>query len=319
MADPVPTPSDPSPANPAPVPPPVDPTLAPAPVPDPIHEPTPTPIPDSAPEPDKGIWPEDWREKYVEQHGGDPKLLKRLQRYASPQAAFDALFAAQAKISSGQISTPLKPDATPEEKAEWREVNGIPAKPEDYKVTLPNGLVFAERDKPTVDAFLQRAHEQNYTPAQVNDALGFYAEQQERAEQDLLANDLGTQQACEDILREEYGPEYRRNLQAASELLAGVPGDIKDKLLNGRLEDGTPIGNSPEVIRWLVGLARELNPIGTVVPGSGSNAVQALESEMDGLRKMMGDYKSEYWKGPNSQKHQARYKELLEAKQKGRV
>lgn len=316
MADPVPTPSDPSaaviPPTPAPTeqvppsPPPVDP----APAGDP-----PVAIETEA----KGIWPEDWREKYVEQHGGDPKLLKRLQRYASPQAAFDALFAAQNKISSGQIGAPLKPDATAEEKAEWRELNGIPEKASDYKVTLPNGLVFADRDKPVVDAFLERAHENNYTPAQVNDALAFYADQQMKAEQQLMANDIGSQQACEDILREEFGSEYRRNLIAVDEMLSAVPGSVKEQILTARTEDGVALGNDPAVVRWLVGLARELNPIGTVVPGSGTNAVQALETEMDGLRKMMGDHKSEYWKGPNANKLQARYRELIEAKQKGRM
>lgn len=266
----------------------------------------------------KGAWPDDWREKYVEQHGNDPKLLKRLQRYASPQAAIDALFAAQTKISTGQVGAPLKADASPEEKAEWRAANGLPEKPEDYKVTLPNGLVFSDRDKPVVEAFLKRAHDQNFTPAQVNDALTFYADQQEKAEQEMMANDIGSQQACEDILREEYGSEYRRNLKAVDEMLSGIPGGVKDRFLSARTADGVAIGNDPDVLRWLVGMARELNPIGTVVPGSGTNAIQAVEAEMNALRAEMGDHKSAYWKGPDAARKQARYMELVEAKQKGR-
>lgn len=315
MADPTPTPSiDPSPA-------PVDPTPAPAPAnpqpPAPNPAPAPTdPNPAPAPDPITGRWPEDWREKYVEQHGGDPKMLKRLQRYASPDAAIDALFAAQTRISSGELRSALKPDATPEEKAEWREQNGIPAAPSEYKIALPSGLVVGEADKPVVDAFLQRAHDANMHPDQVNQALGFYFEQQEAMAQEQAAFDIGSQQACEDLLRAEYGPEYRRNLQAVNELLSSAPGDITEKLLHGRLADGTPIGNSPEVIRWLVGLAREMNPIGTVVPGSGTNAMQAVETELGNLRKMMGDRTSEYWKGPNAQKNQNRYRELVAASQK---
>lgn len=318
MADPTPTPSNPSPApvdpTPAPAPAPVDPNPAPAPNPAPVD---PAPVDPAPVDPEaKGAWPEDWREKYVAQHGGDPNLLKRLQRYASPQAALDALFAAQKKISSGELKSALKPDATPEEKAEWREQNGIPAAPSEYKIALPSGLVVGEADKPVVDAFLQRAHDANMHPDQVNQALGFYFEQQEAMAQEQAAFDIGSQQACEDLLRAEYGPEYRRNLQAVNELLSSAPGDITEKLLHGRLADGTPIGNSPEVIRWLVGLAREMNPIGTVVPGSGTNAMQAVETELGNLRKMMGDRTSEYWKGPNAQKNQNRYRELVAASQK---
>lgn len=315
MADLTPTPSNPSPApvdpTPAPAPAPVDPSPAPPPNPAPV-DPTPA---DPAPEA-KGTWPEDWREKYVEQHGGDPKMLKRLQRYASPQAALDALFAAQNKISSGELRSSLKADATPEEKAEWREQNGIPASPTEYKIALPSGLVVGERDKPIVDDFLKRAHDANMHPDQVNQALGFYFEQQEIVAQEQAAFDIGTKEACEDLLREEYGSEYKRNMMAVNELLKGAPGDIAEKLLNGRLDDGTPIGNSPEVIRWLVGLAREMNPIGTLVPGSGSNAMQAAETELGNLRKMMGDKSSEYWKGPNAQKNQERYRALVSATQK---
>lgn len=321
MADPMPTPSptpSPAPMDPTPAPAPVDPT--PAPAPSPSLAPTPAPADpapaDPSPSDLAATWPEDWREKYAAQHGGDPKLLKRLQRYASPQAAIDALFAAQNKISSGELRSALKPDATPEEKAEWREQNGIPAAPSDYKIELPSGLVVGERDKPVVDAFLQRAHDANMPPDQVNKALGFYFEQQEIVAQEQAAFDIGSQQACEDMLREEYGPEYRKNLVAVTELLNGAPGDLTQKLLNGRLEDGTPIGNSPEVIRWLVGMAREMNPIGTLVPGSGSNSMQAAESELSNLRKMMGDRNSEYWKGSDAKKYQDRYRALITATQK---
>ena len=65
-------------------------------------------------------------------------------------------------------------------------------------------------------------------------------------------------------------------------------------------------------------LDMQINPIATVVPGSGTNAVQAVENELADLRKMMGDHSSEYWKGPMAAKHQARYKELVGAVSKGR-
>lgn len=314
MADPVPTPSpipSPAPVDPAPAPIVADPAPAPAPA-----DPAPAPVPaDPTPE-HKGDWPDDWREKYA---GEDPAALKRLQRYGSPKAALDALFNAQKKISSGELTkTPAK-DAPPEEVAAWREANGIPTEASGYDITLKDGLIPSEADKPIVDAFLQRAHETNMRPEQVKEALGFYFEEQERQLVEQHAYDIGVKEACEESLRAEWGADYKRNLMAVNELLSAVPGGVQDQLLNGRLADGTPIASSPEVIRWLTGLARELNPIATVVPGSGTNALAAVDSELGTLRKMMGDTKSEYWKGPNAAKMQARYRELTAAKQKGRV
>ncbi len=62
--------------------------------------------------------------------------------------------------------------------------------------------------------------------------------------------------ASEEALREEYGPKYRDEVKRAVEFLRTAPEGLNDKLMGGRLADGTPIGNSPEVIRWLNGLQR---------------------------------------------------------------
>lgn len=263
------------------------------------------------PEP-KGDWPENWRELYA---NGDEKVLKQLGRYASPKAALDALFAAQQKIRSGELKTVLKPDASPEEIAAWRADNGIPESPDKYELNLPGGLIVGEADKPIVDNFLKQAHEANMHPDQVNKVLGWYMEQQEQAQAQLAERDEQTRRECEDDLRKEFGPEYRRNLAVANELLSGAPEGVKDALLSARAADGTPLGNDPNLIRWLVGLAREINPIGTVVPGSGGNAIQAVQNELAHLRSMMADHNSEYWKGPNAERNQARYRELLTAMQ----
>jgi len=100
-------------------------------------------------------WGDDWRQNYAD---GDEKMAKRLERYSSPKNALDALVAAQNKISSGEMQTTLKADATDEERADWRETNGVPATPDGYEVNLFDGLVVGEADKPMVDSFLESAH-----------------------------------------------------------------------------------------------------------------------------------------------------------------
>jgi hypothetical protein len=284
----VPTPSETSPA-PAPVTTPTEPqdTAAPA-------EPAAT-----------GDWPDDWRQKYA---GEDAKTLKRLERYASPKAALDALFAAQAKVA--EKGTRMRDNATPEEVSAWRADNGIPESPTEYDVSLSGGRVWGEADKPLVDDFLKKANEANMQPAQVNQALDWYMSQQEAQYEAQQQRDLELRTQTEDELRSEFGGDYRRNVRAALDVL---PADLKDQFLGGRMADGTLLGDNPAVIRWLVGIGRELNPMGTVVPGTGTIAMQAVEAELGTLRGLMGDRKSEYWKGPNAAKMQNRYRELLTA------
>ena len=313
MADPVLDTPTPAPVDPQPPPAPADPAPASAPA-DPAPAPADPAPADPAPAEPEGGWPSDWRQKY----SADPAIQKRLERYGSPKAALDALFAAQTRISKGDLLPALKENATPEDVADYRTAHGIPDSPEGYDLTLPNGLVIGEADKPFVDEFLAKAHEQNMHPKQVQEALGWYMDKQEQAQAQQQARDAEAKIACLDQLREEFGPDYKREVKIAMGVLDAAPPDVKDRFLTGRLSDGTMIGDDPAVIRWLNTLSRELNPVATVVPGSGTNAVQAIETELAGLREKMGNAKSDYWKGPMAAKNQARYRELTAALQKGK-
>ena len=69
----------------------------------------------------EAAWPQDWRDQLA---GGDEKLVKRAQRYASPRDVWNALVAAQNRISSGELKSVLPKDAKPEEIAAWRTEQG---------------------------------------------------------------------------------------------------------------------------------------------------------------------------------------------------
>jgi hypothetical protein len=238
-----------------------------------------------------------------------------LQRYGSPAAALDALFNAQQKIAQG-IKEPLRADAPAEEVARWRDDNGIPQTPDGYK--MPDGVVLGENDKPIVDDFLKTAHERNWSPDQVQTAVSWFMERQANQADAITARDTEQRMAAEDELRSEYGPQYRNEVKRAYEFLRTAPEGLGESIMGGRLADGRLVGDAPEVIRWLNGLQREMNPAATVVPGAGTNAVQAIEAELASLNKLMGDRGSEYWKGPTAARLQARARELISAQQKTR-
>jgi len=255
--------------------------------------------------------PNDWATKRTAYANGDAKLLSRLSRYSSEKDAIDALIAAQNKISSGGLKAPLPDKPTPEEIAAWRADNGIPVTAKDYGVKVPEGM-----DSAQIDDFLATAHDMNMTPAQVEKAISWQAAAnqkfvEQRAEQDNLAKEQGTEE-----LRADWGSEYKLNINLITGLLDGAPQGLKDQIMGGRLADGTLIGNDPGMLRWLASISREVNPTATVVPGSGVNAAQAIQSEMEGLQVMMGDRNSEYWKGARSEKLQARFRELADVSAK---
>lgn len=303
--------------------PPSDPPSDPAPPADPPADPPPSdpapsdPPADPAPKGkgDEGYWPNDWRKNIA---GEDEKLLKRLERYASPKALSDALVSVQNRISAGELRGVLPKNATEEQVKQWREENGIPESPDKYELALPKGLVIGEDDKPIIDDMLKTLHGVNANNEQVSQAVNFYYAAIEKVEADRQEADRTAAQAAQDALHNEWGPEFRANMNAIDGLLATAPGDVKEQLKFGRLADGTPIMANADAIRWLNSLSREINPVTTLVPNAGADVSGSIEAEINAIEKDMGAPKGSpehkaYW---GDDKRQARYRALLDAKER---
>lgn len=283
----------------------------------PAAAPAPAPAAPAAPAPadpaaGKG---DDWAARREAYANGDEKLSKRLARFSSEKDAMDALIAAQNKISAGELTAPLPKDATPEQLADWREANGIPAESSGYDLT---GLEIDETSKPIVDDFLKVVHGKNIPPDAVKDIIKWNQDNTAALLEARRTEDARLKVEGTATLKKDWGSEFELNSNLIKGLLDTAPAGVGDGIMGGRLADGTPITSSPDVLRWLAGISREINPTATLVPGSGNNARQALEGELAKLQTMMGDRspKSEYWHGPMADKHQARYRDLVDVQSK---
>src|SRR5574337_1981406 len=279
----------------------------------PAGEPAPT-APPAAPDPAKPQG-EDWAAIRTKIAGDDEKLAKRLARYSSVESVVDALVAAQNRIASGDLKSVLPENPTPEQLAAWRDENGIPEKPEGYEVKLPEGTVLGEEDKPFVDSFIKQAHAANMTPGQVNAAVAWHLAEQDRMVAERHADDARITAETTAVMKNEWGSEFELNRNLINGMLDTAPAGVKDQIWGARLPDGTPLSSHPDILRWLANTAREVNPVATVVAPN-SNAMQAIETELAGIVKLMGDHNSAYWKGPEAEKMQARYRSLVATQQK---
>lgn len=256
---------------------------------------------------------DDWRVKMA---GGDEKELKKLSRYASEADVYKAYRELEKKKSSGEFKAALPKDATPEQLTEWRKDNGIPEAPDKYDLQFDNGLVIGEQDKPLIDEFVTKMHGENASPAQVKAAIASYYEILGKQQQALAESDVSFKDEALEGLREEWGGDFKKNLNAVNGLLQSLPEETRLAFETARTADGKLIGNDPAIIKWLAATAYEINPAATVMPSSVNNPGAAINDEIASLEKMVGDKGSDYWKGPNAAKNQARYLELLSAKEK---
>jgi hypothetical protein len=222
------------------------------------------------------------------------------------------MVAAQNRISAGELKPVLGKNATPEQIKEYREAMGIPETPDKYD--LGKDIKIDGINPELLGEMLKEAHDTNQTPAQVQATLKAWTKISQSVREQQFELDVNTQKTSEDALRTEWGPEYRRNINLIHGLLdsTATPG-IKEAVMGGRLADGTPIGSSPEALKFLVSLALIQNPAGVVVPGSEANPMKGVEDEITKIETNMRKDRAAYNK---DEKLQARYLELLTAREK---
>jgi hypothetical protein len=249
-------------------------------------------------------WPNDWQTRVAK---NDDKLLKRAQRYASPEAVFEALVAAQNRISSGELKTALPEKPSADELKAWRLANSIPESPEKYDLKFQNGLVIGEEDKPMIDEFLKAAHGANLTEDQAKGVIEWYYADQQRQADEQTEIDEEDRTHTLDALNVEWGGQFRRNINLVKNMLTRFPAEVRELLENSRLSDGTAMFNNPEVLRGFAALALELNPTGTVVAGDGDN-MKAIDDEIKEIEQTMRTNRRAYNADEGMQK---RYRELI--------
>lgn len=258
-------------------------------------------------------WPDDWRDQMA---GGEEKYLKQLQRLNSPSDVFKSYRELQTKLSSQKPSIE-KPgdDASEDQIKAYRESIGVPDSPEGYSLDFDDGTVIGDDIKPQLDGYLKYAHDNNTPPEVVKSTISWFMNDVQ-AQQEALktANDEARINGIAE-LKSEWGGEFQGNMNAVHSLFTNAPEGTMDNLLNSAGPDGLKFANNADNIRWLVSLAKQVNPTATLVP-PGPDQAASISTEIANIEKMMHSTdkaeSNKYWK---DEKMQARYVQLKQAQQ----
>lgn len=252
----------------------------------------------------------DWRKNVA---GGDDTAVKMFERFASPADLGKAYREAVKKISSGELAKPLPKDATPEQVAEWRKGNGIPEKPEGYFEKLPNGLVIGAEDKPMFDAVAAKLHSRNVAPEVIHDLAEWYYGMQDEALAKTQKADNDQATAATDVLRQDWGADYRANVNIANSFLDSLGPELKPMVMDATLPDGSRLFNNVDFMKWIVGQAREINPAAHIVPAGGDSSINSVQAEIAKIEGVMRTNRPEY---NRDTKMQERLRDLYTAREK---
>ena len=266
--------------------------------------------PDTPPPPEVS-----WRDKMA---GENKDFRKRLDRFSDEASFAKSYLALEQKLSSGEYKKVEEfPDkGTDEEKAEWRKINGVPDKPDDYleSLAVPDGFVPGEADKPGLERLAQMAQHNNWSQDKYNDVIAAYVNEMEAQTSAREEADMSFHRDAEDALRADWAGDYRSNVNAIHNLTNGWPEETKNSLLGGRTAEGNLIADHPGILKVLADLAMKTVPEASILPDHGG--MEGFKSRMEQLEEMSKDANGEYYKGTNSDKLQAEHLKLIEQQQR---
>lgn len=231
-----------------------------------------------------GIWADNWRQELA---GDKPDALKTLERFPTPKELYQSYASLRQQRDSGELKAvrPFPDKGTAEEQSAWRKDNGVPEKPEDYKVEPPKGVVIGEADKPFVDGFLKHAHASNMAQKDVNASIAWWGEERVRRQEEAAAQTADVKQKTEDALRTEWGNDYRVNMNRIKGMVDATVSSDNPELKASIMES---ITQNADFAKHYAMLAFQLNPQATMTPGDGGNAVDTIEQQIVAIEKTMG-------------------------------
>lgn len=265
-------------------------------------------------EPTEPKWPDNWREQLA---GDDEKALKQLKRYGTPQDVWKKTRSLESRLSSGEYKMALPDEPSDEDLKAFREANGIPLEAKDYDTAFEPGFVVGDEDKEMLEGFLENAHKSHLSNDQLKDTLRWYYDEQERLNEQQQQRDEQAKDSAEDTLRAEWGKNYRSEMGHVGNFLSSAPEELRDRLLGGRLADGTPIGSSPDFLMWMNYLARQVAPMSSLTGPEGADAMKTLESRINEINTIMREDRKRY----NREKLDVELQDLIEKREliKGRA
>ena len=256
---------------------------------------------------DASWFPEDWRQQIA---GDDDKALAQLGRYKTPTDIWNKSRALEQRISSGELKeiSAYPAEGSDEDKAAWREANGVPMGADKY--TLSKEIEQSELEELT--PFFEWAHGENMPNDVVDKMVGFFYETGQQQEGASAEADKARAQAAEDALRGEWGNDYRGHMNRIDALLDMVEEGQGDSILDARMPDGSKIRDSKIAMNFLLEAALNTNPA-TTLTADGVGTIDTIETELNQIRDVMRTDRKKYDRDEGMQN---RFRQLLEAKEK---
>ena len=224
-----------------------------------------------------------WKEAISEEFREDPNIAK----FTELDALAKSYINATRMIGQDKVAIPNE-NSTDDQ---WNEVYGKlgrPESPDKYKLEANSDVV--PLDEGAIKQFAENAHQLGLNNKQAQGILEFYKNSMEGSAQQARIDTETAQANAEAELRKEWGSNYENNIKKAGSV---AKANMNAEILDLQLQDGTRLGDHPEVIKGFANIANLLSEDKLV--GTESESVDKGTDYEAEISKIVNDRDGPYW------------------------
>lgn len=176
-------------------------------------------------------------------------------------------------------------DASPEDKAAFRQKLGVPDSPEGYLYQFPEGFdqsLATDEVNESFNKLKGLLHGEGATPNVVKASLDFYANLINESAQAQQRAQEASLMAAEQSLQKEWGAEFDTNTEYAKRAFKQFGGDEFVRLVENAEFEGTPLHAHPGMLKVFSSIGRRMGEGGLQTVVSAEQR-QSMEQRMDQL------------------------------------
>ena len=230
-----------------------------------------------------GDTPISWKSSISEEFRNDPNI----EKFTEIDALAKSYINATRMIGQDKVAVPNK-NSTEDQ---WNEVYsklGRPETADKYAFDVESETL--PFDEGAVKSFAEQSHKLGLNNTQAQGILDFYKNNMESNMQRATVDTETAQAQAETELRAEWGKEFDSNVSKASAL---AKANMNPEILDLQMQDGTRIGDHPEIIKGFAKIAGMLSEDKLVSTESESvNSMKDLQSEISAITN---DTTGPYW------------------------
>ena len=230
-----------------------------------------------------GDTPVSWKSSISEEFRNDPNI----EKFTEIDALAKSYINATRMIGQDKVAVPNK-NSTEDQ---WNEVYsklGRPESADKYALNIESEAVVM--DEGAIKSFAEQSHKLGLNNTQAQGILEFYKNNMESNMQRATVDTETAQAQAETELRAEWGKEFDSNVSKASAL---AKANMNPEILDLQMQDGTRIGDHPEIIKGFAKIASMLSEDKLVSTESESvNSIKDLQSEISAITN---DTTGPYW------------------------